>query len=332
MKHSIDDKIAFMNMTLDDKIKRTKQLIMEWNAQFNGKVYVSFSGGKDSTVLLHIARHTLGCENIVGVFDDTGLEYPEIRDFVKKQDNIIWIKPKKTFLQVINEYGYPIISKEQSRFISDIRSTKTCDRMRNIRLNGSIKGGYKISEKWKPLINADFKISNRCCDVMKKTPFKRYEKESGNKPIIATMADESNLRFEMYMRGDCNEYSAKHPKSKPMSFWNEQDVLQYIRQNNIEIASCYGQVVEENGTLRTTGCKRTGCMFCMYGLHLEKRPNRFDMMQVTHPKLYDYIMNKLNGAHVINEYLKCDAKCAEPDMFEGIYERKDNEKTQIKSE
>lgn len=123
-------------MTLDDKIKRTKQLIMEWYAQFNGKVYVSFSGGKDSTVLLHIARNTLGCSDIVGVFDDTGLEYPEIRQFVKQQDNIIWIKPKLSFKQVIDKYGYPVISKEQSRYIFDLRSEKASDRIKNIRLNG----------------------------------------------------------------------------------------------------------------------------------------------------------------------------------------------------
>lgn len=324
---SIDDKLAFMNMTLDDKIKRTKQLIMEWYAQFNGKVYVSFSGGKDSTVLLHIARNTLGCSDIVGVFDDTGLEYPEIRQFVKQQDNIIWIKPKLSFKQVIDKYGYPVISKEQSRYIFDLRSETTSDRMKNIRLNGSVKGGFKVAEKWKPLINANFKISNRCCDVMKKAPFKRFEKETGLYPIVGTMADESRLRFQQYMVGDCNQYSAKRPISKPMSFWNEQDVLKYLKRYDLPIASVYGDIIEENGKLRTTGVHRTGCMFCMYGVHLEPTgQTRFDKMRITHPKLYDYIMNKLNGAHVINEYLKCDAKCAEPDMFEGIYERKDNER------
>lgn len=313
---SIDDKLAFMSMTLDDKIKRTKQLIMEWYAQFNGKVYVSFSGGKDSTVLLHIARNTLGCSDIVGVFDDTGLEYPEIRQFVKQQENIIWIKPKLSFKQVIDKYGYPVISKEQSRYIFDLRSETTSDRMKNIRLNGSVKGGFKVAEKWKPLINADFKISNRCCDVMKKAPFKRFEKETGLYPIVGTMADESRLRFQQYMVGDCNQYSAKHPISKPMSFWNEQDVLQYLKRYDLPIASVYGDIIEENGKLRTTGVHRTGCMFCMYGVHLEPTgQTRFDKMRITHPQLYDYIMHKLNGEHVLNEYLKCDAKHQEPTMF-----------------
>lgn len=312
---SIDDKLAFMSMTLDDKIKRTKQLIMEWYAQFDGKVYVSFSGGKDSTVLLHIARNTLGCSDIVGVFDDTGLEYPEIRDFVKQQDNIIWIKPKLSFKQVIDKYGYPIISKEQSYYIYQLRTTRS-EKVKNLRLYGGRKGAFKVSDKWKPLINADFKISNSCCDVMKKKPFKDFEKETGLKPIIGIMADESKLRFQKYMQGDCNQYSSKHPVSHPMMFWNEQDVLQYIKRNNLPIAAVYGDVVEENGKLRTTGVHRTGCMFCMYGVHLEPTgQTRFDKMRITHPQLYDYIMHKLNGEHVLNEYLKCDAKHQEPTMF-----------------
>lgn len=312
---SIEDKLAFMNMTLDDKIKRTKQLIMEWYAQFDGKVYVSFSGGKDSTVLLHIARNTLGCSDIVGVFDDTGLEYPEIRQFVKQQDNIIWIKPKLSFKQVIDKYGYPIISKEQSYYIYQLRTTRS-EKVRELRLKGGKKGAFKIADKWKPLLNSDFKISNSCCDVMKKKPFKDFEKETGLKPIIGIMADESKLRFQKYMQGDCNQYSSKHPVSNPMMFWNEQDVLQYIKRNNLPIAAVYGDIIEENGKLRTTGVHRTGCMFCMYGVHLEQSgQTRFDKMKETHPQLYDYIMHKLNGEHVLNEYLKCDAKHKEPTMF-----------------
>lgn len=327
MIYSREDKIAFMNMSLADKIKRTKMLIMEWNAQFDGKVYVSFSGGKDSTVLLHIARHTLGCENIVGVFDDTGLEYPEIRDFVKKQENIIWVKPKKSFYQVIKDYGWPIISKEQSRYIDDMRNPNVSEKVKNIRMNGSIKGGYKIAEKWKPLINADFKISNRCCDVMKKGPLHSFSRKTGMKGIVATMADESNLRFEQYMRGDCNQYTAKYPISKPMSFWSEQDILQYIKDNNLEIAAVYGNIVEENGKLKTTGVHRTGCMFCMYGLHLEEHPNRFERMKETHPKLYDYIMNKLNGKHIVEEYLSCIKKKKKKkilDLF-GFYREQEDD-------
>lgn len=297
MKYTPEEKREFMKMTLDDKIKRTKQLIMEWYAQFDGKVYVSFSGGKDSTVLLHIARHTLGCSDMVGVFDDTGLEYPEIREFVRKQENIIWIKPKKTFYQVIREYGWPIISKEQSQYLREARETKS-EKLRKLRIEGR-NGSFKISKKWLYLIDAPFKISNRCCDIMKKSVMKKFEKDTGMKPIIATMADESILRMELYMRGDCNEYKKKRPVSKPMSFWTEKDVLDYIQRYNLEIASVYGEI--RDGKL--TGVSRTGCMFCMYGLHLQGQNNKFELMRETHPKLYDYIMNKLGGSEVLKWYL-----------------------------
>lgn len=316
-KPTKEEKLAFLSLSLDDKIKRTKMLIMDWYAQFNGKVYVSFSGGKDSTVLLHIARQVH--PDIVGVFDDTGLEYPEIREFVKKQDNVIWIKPKLNFKQVIEKYGYPIISKEQSRYISDLRSSKTREKVRNIRLNGTETGRFKLSEKWKPLINSDFKISNRCCDVMKKSPLKEFGKKTGFKPIIATMAGESQNRLMHYVNGECNAFNSKNPESKPMSFWNEQDVLKYIKRENLKIASVYGEIVEDKGLLKTSGVHRTGCMFCMYGVHLEPLgKTRFDIMKKTHPKQYNYIMEKLNGKHVLNEYLKCDSVHCEPLLFEEI--------------
>lgn len=300
MTISAEEKRAFLNMTLDEKVQRTKELIYEWYLQYRGQVYVSFSGGKDSTVLLHIARSIgRGCENIKGVFLDTGLEFPEIRDFVKKQENIVWIKPKLTFKQVLDKYGWPIISKEQSGYIYEARTTKS-EKLRNIRLGHK---GFHIADKWRPLLDADFKISNKCCTIMKKEPAKRFEKESGLKPMVATMADESILRYTQYMNGNCNAFSAKRPISKPMAFWNEQNVLEYIEREGLDVCSVYGEIVrDKDGKLRCTGRDRTGCMFCMYGAHLD---DRFEKMECSHKKLYDYIMNQLGGAHVLEEYRKC---------------------------
>ena len=109
-KFVLEDLKRMQAMPLEDKIARTKLLIKEWYEFFNGKVAISFSGGKDSTVLLHIARQVY--PDIPAVFYDTGLEYPEIREHVKTFDNVEWIKPKKTFKQVVLEYGYPVVSKE----------------------------------------------------------------------------------------------------------------------------------------------------------------------------------------------------------------------------
>ena len=93
-----------------------------------------------------------------------------------------------------------------------------------------------------------------------------------------------------------------------MSFWTEQDVLQYIRKYNIRYASVYGQILEDdNGNLRFSGCQRTGCMFCMYGVHMEKGKNRFQLMKETHSKLWEYCIYKL-GLNQVLEYIGVEYK------------------------
>lgn len=107
----------YQSLPLELKIELTKQRIKEWVSYYGeDKVFISFSGGKDSTVLLDIIRSIY--ENIPAVFFDTGLEFPEIRQFVSKVDNVEWLKPEKTFKEIICEYGYPFISKEVSEYIN----------------------------------------------------------------------------------------------------------------------------------------------------------------------------------------------------------------------
>ena len=171
-------------------------------------------------------------------------------------------------------------------------------------------------KRYQFLLESPFDISDKCCDVMKKNPANEYKKQTGRNPIIATMATESRLRAQKWMQFGCNSFNPKHLMSKPMSFWTEQDVLLYIYKNKIPIASVYGEIVKDfasNGQidgqmdmfelssdfgifdvgrpyLKTTGANRTGCMFCGFGCHLEKSPNRFERMKESHPKQYDYIM------------------------------------------
>lgn len=112
-KHNITDLHQMQSLPLKAKISMTNLRIQQWVEEYGEDgAYVSFSGGKDSTVLLDLVRKLY--PGIVAVFVDTGLEYPEIREFVKHFENVEWLKPKKTFRQVITEYGYPFISKEVS--------------------------------------------------------------------------------------------------------------------------------------------------------------------------------------------------------------------------
>ena len=295
------------SMSLKDKIRFTERRIKEWVDEFgeNG-VYVSFSGGKDSTVLLDIVRKLY--PSIEAVFVDTGLEYPEIRKFVKTFENVTILRPEKRFDQVIEEYGFPIISKEVSECVDQARKALITGKYpcRLQKLEGTLKdknGNPSIynCSKWKFLLDAPFKISNKCCNIMKKKPAHQYYKQTGKKPIIATMAVESRLRTQQYLKQGCNGFKNKIPTSTPMAFWTEQDVLQYLYENKIPYASVYGEIkIDENGKYYTTRCKRTGCMFCGYGCHLEKEPNRFQMLKETHPKQYNYIINDLGFGKVLD--------------------------------
>jgi len=260
-------------------------------------------------VLLDLARRIH--PDIEAVFIDTGLEYPEVRDFVKSIENVRWLKPEMNFKKVIERYGYPLISKEVSRDISVARNKpegKTAQKF--IRGSDYHKkyGDAWLLEKWIPLRDSNIPISNRCCDIMKKRPARKYDKQSGKAPIIATMAYESRLRKKEWLTNGCNAFDKNNPSSQPMSFWTEQDVLQYIRQFNIPYASVYGDIVEdENGKLYTTLCDRTGCVFCGFGCHLEKPENRFQRLKKTHPKLWEYCMKPISegglGMKEILEYI-----------------------------
>lgn len=309
-------------LSLDLKIRRTKQRIREWVNEYGQEgVYVSFSGGKDSTVLLHLVRELY--PNIPAVFVDTGLEFPEIREFVKKIDNVVWLRPEMNFKKVIETYGYPIISKDVAQAVFDVNTQSKrmgCDKRETKLWNRSFNPDSDYGKKYPSfsrakydyLNDSPFLISHRCCDIIKKRPSKLYEKETGRKPIIGTMASESMLRTTQWTKDGCNAFDSKRPTSKPMSFWTEQDVLLYIKLNNIEICSIYGEIVSANtvsdiegqlnlfdsfaglfdikdSALKTTGCPRIGCMFCMFGC-TNRDWNNLESMKITHPKQYEWIM------------------------------------------
>lgn len=102
-------------LPLNIKVEKPKIRIREWYEHWDGEVYISFSGGKDSTVLLHIVRSLY--PDVPAVFIDTGLEYPEIREFVKTFDDVLIIRPKIKFTEVIEKYGFPVVSKEVAKNI-----------------------------------------------------------------------------------------------------------------------------------------------------------------------------------------------------------------------
>lgn len=359
--HTMTDLYQMQSLPLELKVRMTETRIRAWVNEFGEDgVYISFSGGKDSTVLLDIVRNEMGYKNIPAVFVDVPTQYPELKEFVKTFENVEIIKPKISFVQVCEKYGFPLVSKEVSesvegarKYLTQIRNEIGClqtDRqtdsisipistiesveLANI-LNDRLinkKGGnnqrlaimlgwytnkktitVNIPDedrsrfsftKWKFLLEAPFEVSNKCCNVMKKEPAHTYYRKTGRKPITAQMADESRLRLQKWLQNGCNGFKLKIPTSNPMSFWTEQDVLQYIKTRNLPICSVYGDVVIDyekmgelqgqsflfetgNEPLKTTGCERTGCVLCGFGCHLEKPgEGRFEMLRQTHPKYY----------------------------------------------
>lgn len=290
---------------LDLKVDLSLQRIRHWYERYSGQVYVAFSGGKDSTALLHLVRSRY--PDVPGVFIDTGLEYPEIRDFVRTVPNVTWLRPAMTFRAVIDHYGYPVVSKVVSRAASRIRSPGSSERSRHKAMYGDERGSYgKLPQRWRCLIDAPFSVSDRCCEVMKIRPIQKYHKKTGRAGIVGTMAADSNSRKKQYLTHGCYLDHLSVPRCTPMGFWLEADVWDYLRGNSIPYSEVYD-----------TGVRHTGCMFCCFGIAQEETPNRFELMKETHPGLHAYCMDKLGLRGVLN-YLQIPTGCEPPTELRSV--------------
>ena len=120
---------------------------------------------------------------------------------------------------------------------------------------------------------------------------KKYEKETGRKPMVGVMAADSNQRKMNYLKYGCNSFDNKHAISTPLAIWTEKDIWDYLNKLNVMYSEIYNM-----------GYNATGCVFCAFGCHLESDPNRFEKLKITHPKLYTYCMEKLGMKEVLDWY------------------------------
>lgn len=269
-------------MNLESKIIQTKYLIKQTINEFGLEhVYISYSGGKDSTVLSHIAKQLY--PDILHIFANTTNEYPETLQHIRwekeeNNTNLITVIPKDaygnawTFKRVVETYGYPMFSKRIANAIRTYQHALS-DTTKQHSID-YINRNFKKYEKYKEL-----PISDKCCDKLKKEPLKRKAKELDMKcAILGILASESYQREKDWINYGCNVfYQRKENQSRPLSFWTDNDILDYIKKYNIKISKLYNM-----------GYSRNGCMYCGFGVHLEKGKNRFQLLAATHPIQYKY--------------------------------------------
>lgn len=299
------------SLPLEAKVAMTIKRIKEWIEHWDGDVYLSWSGGRDSTVLLDLIWSI--DPSIPAVFSNTGLELREIKQFVKsvsekgltsivngkrvyRSGQVVRVVPKKNFKRVIDEDGFALVSKKASKMIGVLKSGKT-ERNKNmyrlydegINSKGEESKNWKLAAKWRHLVDADIKVSDKCCDHLKKEPLDTYAKKTGFKRFDGMMAAEGGERSH---KTQCNAFDAKKPSSSPMLFWTTEDVIQYIETRKLRISTAYKWVKNELGEWVEPE-DRTGCAFCMFGVHMEKGVNRFQKLYKRDQRMWDTAINKL---------------------------------------
>lgn len=307
-----DEKILhFRAMQADQyevKVRRAERRAWEFynHPDINGSCFVSV-GGLDSITLLLFLR-SIGIH--VPAVSVSSLEDKSIQEIHKKL-GVMELKPLKSKIEVIREFGWPALSKEIADKISTLQNPT--DRNKPFRhaiitgekSDGSFSKYVKLSRKWLEKFGGyenenegvcygkpDFLISDKCCYYMKEKPCDNYVKESGLFPYEGLMASEGGRRKHGLIQHGCNYISKDTKRSCPFATFYRQDLLQLALDLHVPVPEIYGEIVRDpDGTLRTTKAQRTGCSMCGFGIQKEKRPHRFDRLWERSPGEWEMWMN-----------------------------------------
>ena len=210
--------------------------------------YLSYSGGKDSHFLYWFIKEYLKRDDIKIVGINTYMEHHEIRDRIIKNCDIV-LYPKMKPMEIKEKYGIPCFSKLQDEYISRYqRGSRAKSTLDFIEGNNSTK--FKLNNKAKELLLSGklHKISNKCCQVLKKDTAHRFQKETGLKEILGVRSDEGVLRKSKY-----KSCFTKDKKFTPIHDLSDDLLEKIIKKYNIEVPKVYNYI------------SRTGCSGCCYG-------------------------------------------------------------------
>lgn len=295
-----EDKIRLAEIRVTDFMERLEEIGM------NAHVSV---GGLDSITLLVFLRK-LGID--IPAISVTSLEDKSIQE-VHKKLGVIPVKPMKSKVQIINEFGFPVISKriagkidaiqnptEKNKTVRHAIITGECGEQGHFATNSRMKlpnkwlelfGGYENENEGVNYKVPPFKVSNKCCEFLKERPCDVWAKEHNSAPFLGLMASEGGQREEALVEHGCNYFGKSVIRSAPFGPFMRQDLLQLALDLNVPVPEIYGEIKRKpNGELYTTGAKRTGCSMCGFGIHLEARPHRFDMLRERNGKEWEFWM------------------------------------------
>lgn len=302
---------AMQNLPYEIKVKRAAIRVREFIEKcdelgYNTHISV---GGLDSITLLYFIR-SLGYD--IPAISVSALEDRSIIQ-IHRQIGVEILKPGKPKAEILQEYGFPVLSKKLAGRIETLQHpTERNKTVRHAIITGECgaQGHFaknsrmKLPKKWLELfagyenenegVNyqiAPFLVSNKCCHYMKELPCDKWAKEHNSKPFVGLMASEGGQREEALVEHGCNYFGKNTIRSAPFAPFLRQDLLQLALDLKVPIPEIYGTIERKaDGTLYTTGAQRTGCSMCGFGIHLEKRPHRFDQLRKRNPKEWEYWM------------------------------------------